>query len=115
MDKLVIKVHDSKIYKSYENVRAVFDKLKIHMPGPMSEELENALNELETEAELISYNHATFYGLCKQYTKKMEEVGLESSGLPRDDNDKIVVFKSQAKVLDTLLGLISALGKYYDK
>lgn len=113
--KLVIKIHDSKIYKATEKVRAKIEVLQPHMPGPMYQELLEEFDKLQDEAEMISMHHANYYGLCKQFYHRMTDAGFDGVELPKDDNGKPILFKSQVHVLDILLKLMKTLGTYYDK
>lgn len=113
--RLVIKIHDSKIYKAAERLGAKIEVLKPHMPGPMYQELIEEFDKLLDEAELISMHHANFYGLNKQFYRRMLDAGFDGEEIPKDDNGKPILFKSQVHVLDVLLKLMKTLGTYYDK
>lgn len=112
--KLVIKIHDSKIYKQCEKTRAALEKV-IDKSSPLYIELFEEFDKLQDEAEMISMHHANFYGLNKQFYRRMLDAGFDGEEIPKDDNGKPILFKSQVHVLDVLLKLMKTLGTYYDK
>lgn len=111
--KLVINVHDSKLYKAVMSVREKIEQMKVHMPGPMYEELTKEFNKLDSEAELLSTNHSLFFGLSKQCYQLIIDSGLEE-GIPRDD-DKVILFKSQVHNIEVMIKTLATLGTFYNK